>query len=248
MSSGFSDKMERDYLDEQFMREAAKLMDAELLEELKEAREMDVDGDWLKQLEMSSVKQIQKKRRTQKIAWRLRKIGRIAAAIVIAICVAFSTIYVSVDAAREAINNFFTGKTNRRATVVYPENVEGEIYSIIPENWRGPLYATWLPDGYMQANSGTHADRYWWLCYSHKDNILDTICIYAWDETYTPSIDIEEYEIVSEGMVQGVPATVYLDAKRDYHTLIMVKNNLTVQISGTISKEDIIQIAESLEF
>ncbi len=247
MSNGFSDQMEQEYLDELLMQDAARLIDMELLEDAKRAQAADVDSDWLRQLEKASVKQIQKKRKKQALTRRARKIGRAAAVFVIIVSLAFSTVYVSVGAAREAINNFFTGKTNRRATVVYPVPVEGQTYGLIPEGWRGPLYATWLPDGYVQVTSGTQLDQYWWLCYNHKDNTSQSICIYAWNTVYKPKIDIEGYEIVSEQTIQDVPATVYL-ATNNRYCLIMVKNDLTIQIIGDVSKGEIIQIAELLEF
>lgn len=247
MSNGFSDQMEQEYLDELLMQDAARLIDMELLEDAKQAQAADVDSDWLRRLENTSVKQIQKKRRKQTLTWRARKIGRIAAIFVITISLIFSTVYVSVGAAREAINNFFTGKTNRRATVVYPVPVEGQTYSLIPEGWRGPLYATWMPDGYMHANSGTQSDQHWWLCYSHKDNILKSICIYAWDNTFKPKIDVENYELLNEQMIQDVKAEIYLAPDNSY-SLVMAKNDLVIQIIGDISEEEIIQIAECLEF
>ncbi len=247
MSNGFSDQMEQEYLDELLMQDAARLIDMELLEDAKQAQAADVDSDWLRQLEKASVKQIQQRKRKQALTRRARKIGRAAAVFVIIVSLAFSTVYVSVGAAREAINNFFTGKTNRRATVVYPVPVEGQTYGLIPEGWRGPLYATWLPDGYVQVTSGTQLDQYWWLCYNHKDNTSQSICIYAWNNVYKPKIDIEGYEIVSEQTIQDVPATVYL-ATNNRYCLIMVKNDLTIQIIGDVSKGEIIQIAEGLEF
>ncbi len=247
MSNGFSDQMEQEYLDELLMQDAARLIDMELLEDAKQAQAFDVDLDWLHRLEKASVKQIQKKKRKQPLTLRVKKIGRIAATFIIIVSLIFSTVYVSVGAAREAINNFFTGKTNRRATVVYPVPVEGQTYSLIPEGWRGPLYATWLPDGYMHANSGTQSDQHWWLCYSHKDNILKSICIYAWDDIYTPHIDIENYKLLDELIIQNVKAEIYL-ASDNKHCLIMVKNDLVIQIIGDVSEEEIIQIAEFLEF
>lgn len=248
MSDLFPNEMERDYYDELFMQDAARLIDAELLEDAIAAQNMDVDAAWLLELQQASMKQLQKKKKKQVYEHRLKRIGRMAATFVIALSLLFSAVYFTVDAARDTLNNFMTGKTNRRATVVYPVNVEGQTYSLIPEGWRGPLYATWLPDGYVHATSGTQSDRHWWLCYSHKDDIFKSVCIYAWDETYKPKIDVESYELVSESAVQGVPATTYYDTKNETYTLIMVKNDLTIQILGTISEAEIFQIAESLEF
>lgn len=248
MSNGFTDTMERDYLDELFMQDAARIIDTELLEEAAEAQKMEIDVEWLLNTEKATAQQIRKKRLACTVQFHVRSVARIAATFVVVISILFSGVYVSVGAARDAINNFFTGKTNRRATVVYPVNVEGEIYSIIPENWRGPLYATWLPDGYMHATSGTQSDRYWWLCYSHKDSILKTVCIYAWDYYQKPTVDMEECEFVTEIIVQDVPAEIYWDGNKEFHSLIMVKNDLTIQITGTVTYSEIVQIAECLAF
>lgn len=248
MSNGFSNQMEQDYYDELFMQDAARLIDTQLLEEAKEAQDFPIDEAWLNNLQAEAGKKIQRRRNQQKFKFSIARIGRAAATFVIIASLLFSGVYLSVDAAREAINNFMTGKTNRRATVVYPVPVEGKTYSLIPEGWRGPLYATWLPDGFRHANSGTQLDQYWWLCYSHEDSILKTVCIYAWDNTYKPTIDMEGYELIGEQVYQGVPAEVYYDQSRGYHMLLMVKNDLTIQIVGDVTLEDISQIAEFLEF
>lgn len=248
MSNGFSNQMEQDYYDELFMQDAARLIDTKLLEEAKEAQDFPIDEAWLNGLQAEAEKKIHRKRSQERLRFTLTRIGRIAATFVIIASLLFSGVYLSVDAAREAINNFMTGKTNRRATVVYPVPVEGKTYSLIPEGWRGPLYATWLPDGFHHANSGTQLDRYWWLCYTHEDSFLKTVCIYAWDETYKPTIDVEGYELIGEQVIQDVPAAIYYDQSREYHMLIMVKNDLTIQIVGDVSFSEVVQIAEFLEF
>ena len=59
---------------------------------------------------------------------------------------------------------------------------------------------------------------------------------------------MESYEVVEENTIQGVPAPVFYDAKANLYSLIMVKNDYTIQILGYISYTDILQIAESIEF
>ena len=98
------------------------------------------------------------------------------------------------------------------------------------------------------AASGTQLDRYWWLVYNPPESILHSICIYIWDNTYKPAIDMESYEVVDNYTIQGVPATVFHDPKNGLYSLIMVKNDYTIQIAGGVAYTDILQIAESMEF
>ena len=59
---------------------------------------------------------------------------------------------------------------------------------------------------------------------------------------------MESYEVVDNYTIQGVPATVFHDPKNGLHSLIMVKNDYTIQIAGGVAYTDILQIAESMEF
>ena len=59
---------------------------------------------------------------------------------------------------------------------------------------------------------------------------------------------MEDYEVVAENTIQDVPATIFHDSKNGVYSLIMVKNDYTIQILGDMSYTDIIQIAERMEF
>ena len=59
---------------------------------------------------------------------------------------------------------------------------------------------------------------------------------------------MEDYEVVAENTIQDVPATIFHDSKNEVYSLIMVKNDYTIQILGDMSYTDIIQIAERMEF
>ena len=248
MSNVFSDQMEQDYYDELFMQDAAKIIDAELLDDLKASQELEIDEKWLQDLKQHTTKRLGFKKNSRRVIHWTKRIGRIAAIFFLTVCILFSGIYMTVDAARETINNFLLGKSNRRNATVFPTYFDAEAYPLIPLGWTGPICPTWVPDDYRLSSSGTQLDRYWWLIYNRKENISHSICIYIWDSTYQPNIDIESYEIVYENSIQGVPATVYHDTKNDYYTLIMVKNDCTIQIVGSISYANIIEIAEKFVF
>lgn len=248
MSNVFSEQMEQDYYDELFMQDAAKMVDAGLLDDLKASQDLEVDEKWLQNLKRNTTKRLGFK----KVFWRTirctKRIGRIAAIFFLTVCIVFGSIYMTVDAARETINNFLLGKANHKNAIISPAFLDEEAYALIPLDWTGPVYATWMPDGYKLASSGTQSDQYWWLVYNVKENIMQSICIYIWDNNYKPIIDVESYEIVSESTILEVPATVFHDTKHDVYTLIMIKNNLTIQIIGTINHANIVEIAEKLVF
>lgn len=248
MSNVFSEHMEQDYYDELFMQDAARMIDAELLEDLKASQELEIDEKWLQDLEQRTSKRLRFKTISRRVIRSTRRIGRIAAIFFLIICILFGGIYMTVDAARETINNFLLGKSNRRNATVFPTYFDAEAYPLIPIDWTGPICPTWMPDEYLLFSSGTKLDRYWWLIYNRKENISHSICIYIWDSTYKPYINIESYELVADNSVQEVPATIYHDTKNAIYSLIMVKNDFTIQIVGSISYADIVEIAEKIIF
>lgn len=203
-------ELEKNFYDEKFMSNAADMINLDLLQQAMAAQSEDIDEAWMKHIAESTLQSISKKNRWQSVRRQIRRTVSSVAMIVVLLSVLFSGLYFTVDAARETINNFMLGKSNRRAIVVYPENVPGKTYSIIPENWRGPVYPTWLPDDYVHSNSGTQLDRYWWLCYHLESDISKMICIYVWDDTLAPNIDFEGYELLQEPTIQNVPTRVFL--------------------------------------
>ena len=248
MSKAFSEKMEQEYYDERFLQEAARQVDSNLLEELNASQSMDVDEVWLQNIKIRAHKSIVRKKRRRNGLTALRRMGCCAAILLLTVCLLFGSVYVTVDAAREKINNYFFGNRNSRNAIVLPVYWNTEDFVLIPIDWTCPIYPTWIPDEYSLAASGTQLDRYWWLVYNPPESILHSICIYIWDNTYKPAIDMEAYEIVNDYTIQGVPATVFHDPKNELYSLVMVKNDYTIQIAGGVAYTDILQIAESMEF
>lgn len=251
MKKVFSSKMEQEFYDEQFMQDAARLIDSDLLQELETAQEQEVDEAWLRQVKNGTLKSIKAKRARHFAMHILQKIGKAVAIFLLTVCVLFGGIYVSVDAARETINNFLLGNRNSRNAIVLPVYWDSQDYVLIPIGWTCPVYPTWIPADYSLASSGTQLDQYWWLAYHPKETVKESVCIYIWDDSYAPSapnIDVENYKTVSEFTLQNVPATLYYDEKNDSYTIIMVKDDLTIQVMGTISEEDICEIAEKMHF
>ena len=248
MNKAFSEKMEQEYYDERFLQEAARQVDSNLLEELNASQSMDVDEVWLQNIKMQAQKSIVRKKRRRNGLTALRRMGRCAAILLLTVCLLFGGVYVTVDAAREKINNYFFGNRNSRNAIVLPVYWNTEDFVLIPIDWTCPIYPTRIPEEYSLVSSGTQMDQYWWLVYNPKETILGSICIYIWDNTYKPAIDMESYDVIAENTVQGVPATIFHDPKNELYALVMVKNDFTIQILGDVSATDIFQIAENMEF
>ncbi len=248
MSKVFSEKMERDFYEEQFMQNAARLVGAELLSDLNAAQDMDVNEAWLQNVKRHAVKTVKVKKNGRRVLSAIRRAGRIAAILLLTVCLLFGGVYVTVDAAREKVNNYLFGSRNSRNAIILPVYMNAEDYVLIPYGWTCPIYPTWIPEDFSLVSSGTELDRYWSLTYNQPENVLRSLCIYIWRSSYKPAIDVESYEIVSDGMVQGVPITVFYDSKNDCYSLVMTKNDYTVQIIGNISQIDVIQIAEQFQF
>lgn len=248
MNRVFSQKMEQEFYDERLLQEAARLVDAGLLDELNASQSLDVDEAWLQNIKKQTQKSISREKHRRNAFAAVRRVGRCAAILLLTVCFLFGGVYMTVDAAREKINNYFFGNRNSRNAIVLPVYWNAEDFVLIPINWTCPVYPTWAPEDYSLAASGTQLDRYWWLVYTPHESMQHSICIYIWDSTYKPAIDVESYEIVADCTVQGVPATIFYDAKGCFYSLIMVKNDYTIQILGDISHADILQIAEGMHF
>lgn len=248
MSKAISEKMERDFYDEQFMQDAARLVGAELLDDLYASQDMDVNEAWLQNVQRHAVKTVKAKKNGRRALLAVRRTGRMVAILLLTVCLLFGGVYVTVDAAREKINNYFFGSLNSRNAIVLPAYMNAEDYVLIPYGWTCPIYPTWIPEEFSLISSGGELDRYWSLTYNQPENVLRSLCIYIWRSSYKPSVDAESYDVISENTIQGVPTTVFYDSKNDLHALIMTKNDYMVQIIGNISYTDIVQIAGEFQF
>lgn len=247
MSSTFSEKMEQEYYDELFMQNAAKLVDSELLDELDASQKQTIDAQWLNSITQQSIQSVKRKQKRLRTYSAILRLGRTAAILVLTVAVLFGSVYLTVDAARESINNFFLGNRNERSAIIRPGQPNSGDSDLIPTDWSCPISPSWVPKGYSLSSSGEQLNRYWWLVYC-QENTENTICIYIWDNSYAPSIDMEEYEVINKSLIQSTPATVYLDSKNNFYTLVMVKDNYTVQITGAINGGGIVEIAEKISF
>ena len=93
MSNVFSGQMEQDYYDELFMQDTAKIIDAELLDDLKASQELEIDEKWLQDLKQHTTKRLGFKKNFRRVIHWTKRIGRIAAIFFLTVCILFGGIY-----------------------------------------------------------------------------------------------------------------------------------------------------------
>lgn len=250
MSEGFSLDMERAYYDERFLQDAARLVDSGLLEQWKAAQSMQIDEAWLQSTENSTKKLLKAQIARRKALSSVKKAGRSAAITTLTAGLLLGGIYGTVEAAREPITTFFLTNRNPSSAILIPSNIPKADLYLVPEDWSCPVFPTWIPDGYQLEDSNAAGGWDWWLRYAPADGGTDGIYITIMDANHvgTLLVNTEGLEEISEPTVQGVSSKVVLDTRHDAYVLTMVKNEYLVEISANVSLDDIVQIAELLNF
>lgn len=92
-------------------------------------------------------------------------------------------VYLTVDAARTAINNFVLEMFEGNA-LVWTEETSGSEGVTLPDNWDGPFDVMWVPERYTEVTSNSFPNS-WMLYY---DNELDDNDLYilAWSVSIAP--------------------------------------------------------------
>lgn len=173
----------------------------------------------------------------------LRRLSRTISYAAAVIVLVTTVSYFTVDAARNAINNFFLEMQDGYA-IVHGE--AGDSYSQVPlpDGWDGPVIPGWMPDRFVNV-SGTSMRYNGDLVYSDESGD-ETAVISFWSAAASPLIDTEDMTKVRSLEVQGVPATLFLK-ENNILFLTFVKNDNVIQISGDLDENEIVKIAENIE-
>lgn len=175
----------------------------------------------------------------------LRRAAQCAAAVVVIGSVGFTGTYFTVSAAREAINNFFLVSFDDHAVTRTEEN-ERPSGTTVPGDWNEAITPTWVPERFdrvivMEVGRGTS------LTYD-SSTAGDAMAISFWDASASPYVDTEDMILVDDLTIQNVRAELYYKETDGQYTLLMAKNDISMQIRGELEKEEIIKIAENISF
>lgn len=153
--------------------------------------------------------------------------------------------YFTVDAAREAINEFFLENFGTH-TIVHTQETDKETGNAFPVDWNGSIRPAWIPSRFNAIKLYT-CDRTEFLYYK-AENSVDSLSISVWPASVAPAWDAENISDIESLLIQDVPATLCCNNDNNYLLLRFTKADRTVQIVGLLTREEILKIAENISF
>lgn len=188
---------------------------------------------------------IRKGSRKRRTRTALARLGQAAAVLVLISGAALTLGYVSVDATREKINAFLLENFGTHVVVHTQETEEGT-GNAFPVGWNGPVYPAWIPSRFTAVEASS-ADRSYFLYYTSSDS-AELLIISIWPSTVIPFGDSEYMDSIESIAIQDVTADLCYKSDTQSYLLRFTKANLTIQLVGTVTREEIIRIAENISF
>lgn len=201
----------------------------------KEAEAENNEGpspELLAQMEGKIAKEISRQKQINAI-WKMRRCGKYVAIFFVAVVAVFSVSFVTVDAFRTRILNFFS--INQGESTIH----------VIQPNQDGVLAPSYIPDGmeivlYSDENSPIQI-----VLQSNDAASYANIFIYnGQTKVHSDTENVTAFEPVS---INGIEGEYY--QKNERASLIWCNNDksLIAQMTANISKEDMILIAQSID-
>lgn len=231
--------------EEQFFRMAAEEIDAEEDRLFAQAQELpDPDDETMARLEAGLQTAMKKaRRRAQRRRW-LHGLGRVAAGVAIVSGGLFAGVYLTVDATRNAVNNFVLEAFDGYAQMETEEREKSG--PTMPADWDGPFAVMWVPDRFVNV-TGFGMDGIWHLFYDDVNSSMD-LSIVCWRANYSPNIDIEGMEDVLTEDIKGTESKIYYNPKNHVYMLIWTHDNYHFQIYGNATPDELKKIAKNFSF
>ena len=168
-----------------------------------------------------------------------------AAAAMICVGVTSTAMYITVDAARNSINNFFLEQFEDHAAVK-PDDGSKNSGCTVPKDWNGPVTPGWIPERYTDVIASTSESIYGLFYSSTQEN--DILLIHIAPGKFGLNLDTEDMEYCSEISVQGVSGKIYSKSSENQYALFFVKNAISIFIRGSVSVNELTQIANQIIF
>lgn len=240
------DEFRNQAAEEDFLRLAALEIDAEQNEAFVEAQSLpDPPPEVLQRMQQNlqaTMRKMRKKKRRNTIFLYLGRLTACAAAIC---CVMFSGVYLGVDAARNSINNFVLELFDGHA-VMETEASEPQSGTVLPTNWQGPFYVTWVPTRFINVQATVLESNYFLLYGNQTPD--ECLTIFVWSNSTPTTINTEGMELVDEDIIQESTAQIYYQNEKSICMLLWAKGDYIIQIYGNVSVEEVKKIAENFEF
>lgn len=172
-----------------------------------------------------------------------QRVRRFVACLALASVLTTGVLYITVDAARNTINNFFLELHDGYAILHSDEDLDG-IRAPLPEDWAGPVTPHWVPKRFTQVTA-TEMRHNSQLIYTASDS-TDVLTISFWSEYTSPQIDYDELLLKRTLKIGDVDAYLYVKAESKILGLSFTVHEMTIYIHGNVSENEIIKVAENI--
>ena len=234
--------------DEFFMQTVAQHIARQDLADYETASQQAMDVSQLPQFAAARAQiahRIQKAERKYQRKKALRRAGQIAACFAVVAVFAAGVSYMTVDAARNAINNFFLELRDGYA-IIHGDADPTERKAPMPEGWAGAVTPEWVPARFTNV-TGTEMHFNAELLYTTADN-TEMLLISIWNAESAPHIDREGMTLHRTMTIDGETVSLLYKKSSDQMFLEWHKDDAVVQICGDLSEDEIIKIAENVKF
>ncbi len=240
------EEFRRQQAEEEFFRLAALEIENEENEEFWKAQDQpDPPPEVMERLHAHLQADMRRAGRKTRRRRALKQLAQMAACLAIVCCVGFTGVYLTVDAARTAINNFVLEMFDGYAVVRTDETIDSSGVAM-PDDWDGPFTVMWVPERYTDVKASRFNDN-WMLFYNDKQRDED-LCIVVWTTSALPNVDMEGVRLINEMQIQGGQAIIYSKQEADTNMLLWTVNDYIIQIMGDATVEEIKKIAENFLF
>ena len=174
-------------------------------------------------------------RTKKKIHMVAKRTSYFAASLFVIAVASFSICYATVDAFRAQVSSFFT-----RSTMEYTEISTSSLS--LSGNWDGYPVPLYIPTGYSVESDFVTDENGGKINFSDGTNIL-LYSFYPIDLSSSIKVDSENtsHQVVD---IQGKNADLY--QKEGYTAIVLKDDNFAYLIKGDLSKEEAIQMMESI--
>lgn len=117
---------------------------------------------------------------------------------------------------------------------------------LAPKDWQGSFRPGWVPKRFDRVQ-GNQLDLQTTLVYTNERDTEQQLVIHCLATT-TCNIDQENLLEEKRTLVQGVEAYLYQKENERGLCLAFVKEGKTIHISGTVTEDELMRIAESISF
>ena len=250
MSDRMIDELKRQQNEDNFFRFAGQMISEEELAEFEKSQQEapEMPPELAAKFHKQNRELIERSFKKKKHRLIFRRMAQAAAALMICVGASGTALYVTVDAARDSINNFFLEQFEDHAVVKPDDGTDDFDESsgcAVPDDWDGPVTPGWVPERFTDVEAST-SEKYYGLFYSSaqvKDYLLIYIAL-----GQDVSIDMENTRLHSEMMIQNVPAQVYYKVDSSQISIVFTKDDLTINIKGNLTEDEAVKIAENMNF